>query len=261
MSRLEEVLNQFNFSGDETDIYLAVLTLGKASVSEIAKKAGKNRTAVYFHVKKLVERRILLESRKGKLFLFMAVAPSELAEIFDRSLVDFKSLVPQLEALKKITRETPVFETTESRRGYFNVYDEISSLPEDSVFRVIEGEAGILNELLLLGEDQWKTFFTRIVERKIKTLGLFTDESVIIPRNKMSEKNLESLNKRMWEMKTLPGNILPIKNLALIYANKVAFLFPETSLVVIVQHKGMANFLSAMFDSLFTFAKPVEKGW
>ncbi|MDO8569292.1 MAG: helix-turn-helix domain-containing protein [bacterium] len=261
MSRLEESLHQFNFSKNEADIYLATLALAKPSVTEIAKKTGKNRTATYFHVKKLVEKRILKESRRGKLFLFTAVSPSELAEILDRSLLDFKSFIPQLEALKKITRETPVFEITESRWGYFKVYDEISSLPEGSIFKVIEGQVGISNELTLLGEDQWRTFFTRIVERKIKTLGLFTEESLAVPKNNMNKENLDLLNKRIWELKTLPESAIPIKNLALIYGNKIVFLFPETSLVITVQHKGMADFFSAMFDCLFNFAKPTEKTW
>ena len=53
MSRITQILSNFSFSDIEVEIYLAVLALGRPSASEIARKVGKNRTAVYFHIKKL----------------------------------------------------------------------------------------------------------------------------------------------------------------------------------------------------------------
>lgn len=261
MSKIGDILGNFSFSDTEAKIYLAVLALGRPSVSEIAKKVGINRTAAYFHLKKLLERRLIQETREGKKLCFIAVKPTDLAEIFDRWTIDFKSFVPQLEALKEIEQETPTIEITESKRGYFKVYDEISTLPEKSMFRVLEGCEGLIDEIGLLSEEEWKKFFSRIVERKIETRGLFTEECLEIPSRTFSKENLEILRKRIWHLRVLPESILPIKHLSLIYGNKVAFLFPETSLVITIKHKGITEFLSATFDGLFNFSKKIEQAW
>lgn len=261
MDRINDILKKFNFSQDEIDIYLAVLSLGKTNVAQIAKKTGKNRTAIYFHIKKMIENHILHETRKGKKFVVTAAKPSELADVLDRSLVDFKSLIPQLDSLKKATDETPLIEITESKAGYFKVLDEIASLPEGDMFRVVEGQDGVINELSLIDDEHLKKFFKQLIDRKIVARAIFTEEALQIPRKEMSKETFALLNKRIQETKTLPQNILSIKNLAMIYGNKVSFLFPDTALVLTIKDKRFSDFFKSMFDGLFYVAKPVEKAW
>ncbi len=261
MDRIHEILKKFNFSQDEIDIYLAVLSLGKTNVSQIAKKTGKNRTAIYFHINKMVENHILYETRKGKKFVVTAAKPSELADILDRSLVDFKSLIPQLDSLKKATDETPVIEITESKAGYLKVLDEISSLPEGDIFRVIEGEDGMINEISLISDEKLKSYFKKLIDRKIIARAIYPEEALQIPRRDMNKETFALLSKRIQETKVLPKNILPVKNLALVYGDKVSFLFPDTALVLTIKDKKVSDFFKVMFDGLFYTAKHVEKTW
>ena len=255
------ILAKFNFSEEETDIYLSVLALGKANVSQIAKKTGKNRTAIYFHINKMLERGILRETRKEKKFLVTAIAPAELAEILDKSLVDFKSLIPQLESLKKATDQTPVIEITESKAGYLKVLDEIASLPVGDMFRVIEGQDGMVNEISLISDEKLQVFFKKLIERKIVARAIYPEDALQIPRKDLSKETFALLNKRIQETKVLPQNILPVKNLAMVYSDKVSFLFPDTALVLTIQDKKVADFFKTMFDGLFYVAKSVEKAW
>ncbi len=259
MNRVNDILKQFNFSDEEIDIYIAVLSLGKANVSQIARKIGKNRTTIYFHVDKLIQKGVLSETRKGKKLGLVAIEPFDLAATLDRSLVEFKSLVPQLEALKKATDESPVIEITESKAGYYKVLDEISNLPEGATFRVIEGQDGVLDELSLISDEKLKTFFKKLIERKITARGIFTEEALQIARRDMGKDSFELLSKRLQETKTLPQNILSIKNLAMAYNDKVSFLFPDTALVLTIKNKKLNEFFTAMFDGLFYIANPVER--
>jgi len=59
MIPIKDILTHFSVTVDETDVYLALLALGTANVTEIAKKIKKNRTATYFHVRKLVEKELV----------------------------------------------------------------------------------------------------------------------------------------------------------------------------------------------------------
>lgn len=248
-------------SAIEAETYLAALSLGSGTATQIAQKTGEGRTKVYFHVKKLVRDGLLKESRKGQLQIFVPIAPSELAGKVSQWAMDLQSLVPQLEAAQKASAETPMIEVSESKAGYFKIYTEVSSIPVGSSFRVMIGKEALEQELDLLTHDQWKMFFTRIVERKIQTIGIFTKESLDAPGRKLSQENQGLLKQRVWDLSVVPESILKMQQLMFIYQNKVAFLFPETALVMTITHQGIADILGATFDALHGFGEKVGEAW
>lgn len=259
MSSPLEILKSFSFTEDQAEVYLAILALERPGVTNIAKKIGKNRTSVYFHIKHLLAKNAIKEMRKGKKLRFVAVPPAELAETFERSLTDFKSLIPQLESLQRIEREHPIIEVLESKKGYYKIYDEMSSMPKGSTFRIIEGKGALKNELTLLSKKEWLDFFTRVKERNIETKGIFTEESLCLPRQILNKELLQAAMGRMWNMRILPESVLPFDQLLLIYRDKVAFLFPDVRLTVTIQQREIASSLRAVFDALFHFATPISK--
>lgn len=261
MASTNDILTHFSFSQQESEIYLAVLSLGSAKVTEIARKVGKNRTAVYFHIENLVKRGVLKQLKTGRVLKFSPVPPKELAERFDFWTTEFKSQLPQLEALHHIEQEKPGIEISESRTGYLKIYEEISSLPEGAMFRVLEGKQALESELQQLSESEWQIFFKRIISRKIQTKGLWTEESLTIPRKKLSAQNTTELQKRIWHVRSMPQAQLPFNDLIIIYGNTVAIIFPKTSLVVTIKHSGITQALTTVFDTLFIFAQPVKNAW
>ncbi len=254
-----DILRHFSFTQDQAEVYLAILSLEKPGVTDIARKIGKNRTAVYFHIKHLLEKNVIKEARKGRRLRFIAVSAAELAEMFEQSLTDFKSFIPQLESLQRIEQEHPIIEVLESKKGYYKIYDEISSMSKGSTFRIIEGKKALRNELALLTEYEWKTFFERAQKRDIETKGIFTEESLHMPRQLLSKELFHCAMQRIWHMRTLPESLLPFDQLLLIYRDKTAFLFPDIKLTVTIQQKEIASLLRAVFDSLYHFATPITK--
>ena len=248
-------------SAIEAETYLAALSLGSGTATQIAQKTGEGRTKVYFHVKKLVRAGLLKESRKGQLQIFIPIAPSELSGKVSQWATDLRGLVPQLEAAQKASAETPTIEVSESRTGYFKVYDEISSMPIGSSFRVLQGKASMEQELKLLGHETWGIFFSRIVDRAITTNALFTKECQSVPRNLLSSENFERMQLRKWNLVLMPESILKMQQLMFIYQNKVAFLFPETALVMTITHQGIADILGSAFDALHAFGEKVVPTW
>jgi sugar-specific transcriptional regulator TrmB len=255
MANPKELLTHFSVTDEEADIYLALLKLGASTATEVADKTKKQRTATHFHLKKLVDKDLVRLTKRGRTFVFGAIAPSELAARFDRATTDFKSMVPQLEALQKIEGDAPRVQVTESRAGYFKVYDEISSLPEGSTFLVIEGADALRNELTLLTNEEAKNFFTKIIERGIQTKLILTEEAQQIPSQMITSENYNLLKKREIDVRTHPESILPFQGLSLMYGDTVAYLFPQTNLVVTIKHKGIADSFKATFDTLFRFGK------
>ncbi len=254
-----QLLGQFGFSDQEAEVYLVVLALGSASVTEVAKKIGKARNAIYFHIRNLREDGLISETRSGRRQRYVALPPAQLVERFARLTTEFQSLVPQIAVSGSGEQEAPIIEMAESRKAYLNIYKELSLLPAGSLFRVLEGKTALQHELGLLTQNEWESFFTRLIQRNIKTRSLFTAECKGAPARTLSKENVGLLAQRKWEVKFVPEKVLAAQQLMFLYGDKVAFLFPDASLVITIRHPGIAKVLIASFDALYHFAGKESK--
>ncbi len=261
MSKPQEILTSFNLSPQETEIYITLLSLGKSGISMIAKKLGKNRAAIYFHIKNLLAKGLVQETRSKTKPLYLGIPPKELGNKLEQHLNEFKGLIPWLESLKKVETEMPIIEVYDSKQGYFHIYEELSFLPVGSMFRVLEGKEALDEEFSLLTQEQWNMFFTRTAHRSIETKGLFTLESQMIPAKRLTKKNIQAMGSRIWHLRLIPESLLPFQQLLFIYGDKIAFMFPRISLTMTIKHRAVAGALMTMFDSLYQFGKPVAKAW
>jgi len=261
MEKLNDILKNFSFSEPESELYAAALKLNKASISEIAKKAGMGRTAAYFHVKNLVEKRVLRQAKKGRKLIIFPIPPSELAERLQNEIGDFKSLIPHLESLRTIENEVPQIEIQESNIAFKKIYDEVIHMPFGSVFKVIEDRKGAEAEMKLMNNEYWSYFFTQMAERKILTKAIFTKEFFSDISKSITPENYILLKNRMWNIRALPEAALPIKNLVLLYNGKISFLFPELSLTITIKHSALVSLIDTLFETIFTFAEKVENPW
>ncbi len=255
MANPKELLTHFSVTEEEADIYLTVLKLGASTATEISDKAKKNRTATHFHLKKLVDKDLVKLVKKGRTFVFSAVAPSELAARFDRVTTDFKSAVPQLEALQQIEGESPRVQVRESRSGYFQIYDDISSLPENSTFYVIEGATALRNEMSLLTPEAAQAFYAKMVERNIEVKLILTEEAAAIPQAMMSSETLAIFKKRRITARVHPELVLPFQGLTLLYGNTVAYVIPGKDIVITIRQQDIADSFQATHEALFQTGK------
>lgn len=261
MDKLNKILGNFAFSQAESELYAAALKLKKASISEIAQKAGMGRTAAYFHIKNLIKRNIFKQVKAGKKIVISAISPTELAENLQESVGDFKTLIPQLESLGRIENEIPQIEIMESNMAFQKIYDEVTHMPVGASWKVIEDRSGAQAEMKLLNNEYWKMFFSKMAERKIMTKAIFTQELLSDIHESVTPENYSILGDRMWDIRTLPEISMPIKGLVLLYNGKLSFLFPEVALTITVKHSALFHLLDTMFETIFSFAQVAENPW
>ena len=261
MEKINQILKNFSFSEAEAELYKAALRLEKATISEIAEKAGMGRTAAYFHIKNLLKRNILRQIKKGKVIVVSPIPPAELAERLQGEVGDFKTLLPQLEALGEIENEMPQIEVEESNAAFKKIYDEVIHMPAESVFKVIEDKRGAQAEMGLLDDKYWKLFFSQMAQRKILTKAIFTKELLSDIGASIKPENYDILEKRMWDIRALPENAMPIKSLVVLYNKKISFLFPEISLTITIRHSALFSLMDTLFETIFSFAEKVESPW
>lgn len=256
-----ELLEHFSLTPQQAELYLLLLKRGSSKVTDLAQSQKKNRAAITFHLARLLENGLIKETRVGRRTEYVALPPKDLADLFERWTIDFKSLVPELETMQRADQQKPLIEVIESTAGIKRIYDEMSSMPKGSEFLVLEGKTALKGELKLLSNKEWTVFFRRMVDRKILTRAVFTQESMELPAKGLSEENKKILQERLWDLRTLPESALPLEHLVAIYGNKVAFLIPEVKLLFTLEHAGIVGIMRGMFESIHQFAKPVAEGW
>lgn len=261
MKKTSEILNHFSFSEIESEIYMAALALNQASVSDLAKRVGMGRTAAYFHIKNLIEKKVLQEKRVGNRIVVTAIPPSDLVHRLEEHVGDLKSLVPQLEALGQIENDLPQIEVSESNAAFEKIYDEVAHMPTGSYLKVIEDRSGAKTELRMLESDFWERFFSRMIKQRIVTKAVFTTELLLDLKQSVTPENYRIFGKRLWDIRVIPEEKMPMKGLVLIYGQKISFLFPETALTITIRHAALFHLIDTMFETIFAFGERVESPW
>src|SRR3989338_10457851 len=95
-------LLEMGFSEKEAKIYMALLSLGKGTVSEITRKAGINRTTGYDILNDLVQKRLISVSGKEPKQEYIAESPDRILEEKAEQLKLAKALIPQLKSMHTV---------------------------------------------------------------------------------------------------------------------------------------------------------------
>jgi len=217
-SLLVKQLIEFGLSEKEAKLYLALLELEIASVSELAKTANINRSSTYVVLESLKNKGLVGVSEDKKVQRYIAISPEMLLqEAKDRANKaeemknNISNIVPELKALFKDTKQKPKIKVYEGKEAVKQIYYDISALspyPNVPEIKVYEDPGGYINIL----PDFTKKDYEQRKKRKIKMYGIYPDtkeskevirqyrtlgskdEIVQIPKKKfMSEKQFANM--------------------------------------------------------------------
>lgn len=82
--RIQAQLKHFDCNATETTVYIKCLELGSSSVQEIAHGLRKNRVTVHSAIEQLIDKGLLVETRKGKRRLIAAEDPEVLYRLLEK---------------------------------------------------------------------------------------------------------------------------------------------------------------------------------
>lgn len=129
-SQLKIILHSFGWSPKETDVYVAILLLGKGTVSEISRKAGINRTTGYDILNSLLEKQVISVSGKEPKQEYAAESPKAISgylkrkkEELENQIKKSEEIVPDLELLHA-KQNRPRIRFYEGKEGLEHVYED-----------------------------------------------------------------------------------------------------------------------------------------
>ena len=105
MQAIINYLEQLDFSKIEIKLYLRLLASGPMTATELAKKAKVNRTAMYSHIKSLLEKGVVIKST-GSTNKIVANSPEELDILVEQKAIQVESLQKMLPAIVQTLNQT-----------------------------------------------------------------------------------------------------------------------------------------------------------
>jgi len=170
----EKVLQNFGLTEAEVKLYVELLKIGEATATELAKHTNTNRTFTYDRLKKLLDSGLISYIIKDNRKYFKPAEPSQLLSILKEKEEQVKSILPELEQLKKPYKEGPKVELFSSKKG---IKTSLNLILRERKEVLIHGSINHFIQIMGSYFDIWNQ---RRIQEKIKA-KILTNENVKIP--------------------------------------------------------------------------------
>jgi HTH-type transcriptional regulator, sugar sensing transcriptional regulator len=208
----QQLLEKLGYHSYEASIYLAALELGEATVSDLAHKTDMPRTSVQEVLTHMQKKGMVSSYSKQSHKYWIAENPEKLFVALKENEEAFKSILPELQALRPQTDDKPMVKV-------YSGVKEIKFILDD----IIETKHHIL---ALISWDDWIEFFGKeyvedFIERRYTH---FLKIRMIAPRTKLTEKLKMADDQQLRVTRFLSPRVDLKRITNFIYGNKIAII-------------------------------------
>lgn len=224
----------------ESAVYLALLSFGRASVSDVARRTHLHRSKVAETMERLMEVCLVSSHVLGKRTVFAAEHPDGLRNIVERRTQELEVILPTLTEQFSQRATQPSIRVFTGRAGVTEMYrDVLRSLKKGDVFFRYESPEDYVKQNRYLPE---------LYHERACRKGEI--EKFVITNERTAERKPKQLQRAV---KVVPSSFDPFTyNLTqIIYANKVAFIDFDTETAWLIENERFATFQRQLFKLLF----------
>lgn len=234
-------LIELGFAEKQAKMYLALLSLGKGTVSEITRKAGINRTTGYDILNDLVQKRLVSVLGKEPKQEYIAESPDKLLDEKQEQLKKAKALVPQLKSMHTVAGR-PKVRFYEGKQGLVEVYEDTLTSTEtirayatvDDMHRALPG------------------YFPKYYKRRA---GKGIHIRAIIPATPIGRERAAFDKSEARETALVPADKYYFSPEINIYDNKVMIASWHEQLGIIIESAEIADAMKKTFELAWSEAK------
>lgn len=232
-------LKNLGLSDQEAGVYLALLKLGGAKASIIAKEVGIKRTTAYATLTQMAKKGFVnVYFRKSRRFYY-AQKPTKIALLFKKKVENFSNIIPFLESLDKKQAQTFGLRFIETKRELEEFYVEILEEYKNREYSVIGNTKA--------WEGVEPEFFTQYRKNRakvnIRTRLLLTSDS---------EKLNPTDSKLLRDYRFLPKKC-QFKSTIDIFDDKILIVNPSlSSLAIVIAIPAMTDVFHTIFELLWS---------
>ncbi|MBT6034624.1 MAG: hypothetical protein HOA84_03345 [Candidatus Jacksonbacteria bacterium] len=251
-SRITSTLQSIGLSDKETRVYIALLELGRGTVSQIARKSHINRTTTYDILASLIEMSIISISGKQPKQEYVAEQPEKIITHLEKKIQNNQAaikkahkLLPDLKGLQqKSTR--PQVRFYEGTEGLKQAYEDTLSSHE-----TIKAYANV-DEIHKTLPGYFPKYYQRRTEKKIKIQAIFSDN-----QKSRERKSFDKQESR--ETALIPEHEYPFSPEINIYDNKVMIASWKEKLGIIIESKEIAEAMKSIYKLAWAEAQRLDK--
>ncbi len=251
-SPLNSALISIGFSEKEANVYTALLELGKATVSQIARKAKINRTTGYDILDNLINKGLVSISGKEPKQEYVAESPDKIKQLLEKELKKGESylsqaenIIPQLKSIHNVS-ERPKVRFYEGKEGLIEVYEDTLNSHEP-----IRAYANV--------DDMHKAlpgYFPKYYERRTNA-GISI--RAIIPMNEAGIERASRDKEEARESALVPVDKYYFSPEINIYDNKVMIASWREKLGIIIESQEIADAMKTIFELAWAEAKRLDQ--
>lgn len=249
---IAETLRSLGFSNKESGVYIAILELGKGTVSQISRKANINRTTGYDILANLAAKGLVNISGKEPKQEFVAESPDALIPLLkkqsEKSLQDLKlaeKFIPTLKLIQRIG-DRPQVKFYEGKEGLIQAYeDTLTSTEAIRAYATVED----MHEAL---PKYFHDYYKRRTKKGISARAITPNTAGALER---ASHNKEEAR----ETALVPKEQFYFSPEINIYDNKVMIASWREKLGIIIESKEIADAMKKIYELAWAEAKRLEK--
>ncbi len=251
ISKTEETLLSLGLSKREVGVYVALLELGRTTVTKISRRAGINRTTGYDILDMLVHKNLIRLSGKEPREEYAAESPDKIIVLLEQRLRETekqlevaREFLPQLKSMHTI-QDRPQVRFYEGISGLKEVYEDTLTSTEPIVaYAAYEDMHNTLS-------NYFPEYYRRRAKKGISIRGIVPATEASIARAKHNEDE-----KR--DIAIIPKDKFDISPDIEIYDNKVMIASWREKLGIIIESREIAYAMKKIFELAFAEAKKID---
>lgn len=250
-TQLKLILQSFGFSEKETDVYIALLQLGKGTVTKISLQAGINRTTGYDILGSLVNKRMVSVSGKEPKQEYAAEAPQAVIEYLRRQISQTEEyvkraegLMPELTLLHAV-KNRPKIRFYEGSDGLRQVYED--TLTSHEAIRAY----ATVDDMHKALPNYFPTYYKRRTEKNISIRA-------IVPETPTGRERKEHDVEEKREIAFVPADKYYFSPEINIYDNKVMIASWREKLGIIIESEEIADAMKKIYELAWERAKEMN---
>lgn len=222
-------------------IYLAALSRGETTASDLAKDLKMGRTAIYDNLRVLEERGYVSTVRHGKRLVFVPLHPKELFKKIEGQRDQLKDLLPDFLAAYAETSRLPFVQLFTGPLASREVYEDILSTTKK--------EYVYFSPPLETMKTLDRTYITKWIERRVQKE--IKSRALRVASKEIADELFTQSTKYLREVRYLHG-ALDLKSTIYIYENNVAVISTrKEGSAFIIHSPDLAYSLKQIFEFLW----------
>ena len=243
---LEAALGDLGLDQREIEIYKTLLSLGEATVVQIAEKSGLKRPTIYVVLERLREKELILKLPNTKKQIFMAKDPRVFVDTIEQKAEVARNVLPELVALTKQSGKPKVF-YFEGEKGVIEAYQFLAC--QERGKELIAFHTYSPEEMKAIPKRFKKTAFNTHIElgkRGVHYRSILPEHPTARVFSQLSDEQGFG-----WEAKYVPLDEYSSQASFEVYGDLVLMTARQQKQVVIVENKDIADKHRQIFELLW----------